>query len=130
MPPGGTWWQCLYWTGPARCEWRCSLHRHQRDFLWCDGHGGKDIHGCVFGRTGPHRAADFQRWNQQPTAPSTDFQTVLGYSNTSGSATGLIDAINCNGGTGTAQAISLGYNELYKKNLPGALNFIMLFTDG
>lgn len=62
--------------------------------------------------------------------PTTDFQTVLGYSNTSGSANGLIDNINCNDNTGTAQALSLGYNELYKANFPGAYNIVMFFTDG
>ena len=64
------------------------------------------------------------------SSPSTSFQTTLGYSNTSGSGTGAIDTIDCNGGTGTAEAVSLAYNELYKQNLPGALNFIMLETDG
>ena len=64
------------------------------------------------------------------SSPSTSFQTTLGYSNTSGSGAGAIDTIDCNGGTGTAEAVSLAYNELYKQNLPGALNFIMLETDG
>jgi len=64
------------------------------------------------------------------SAPTTSFQTVLGYSNSSGSANGVLDNIQCNGGTGTAQAISLAYNELYKMALPGALNVIVLETDG
>lgn len=64
------------------------------------------------------------------SSPGTDFQTVLGYTNSLGSASGAIDTIKCNGGTGTAQAISLAYNELFKKNLPGALNLIMFETDG
>jgi Flp pilus assembly protein TadG len=63
-------------------------------------------------------------------APSTDFQTSLGYSNSTGSANGTLDTINCNGNTGTAEAISLGYNELYKKALPGALNLLVVETDG
>jgi hypothetical protein len=66
--------------------------------------------------------------------PSTTFQTTLGYSNSSGSATGSasgsLDNIVCNGGTGTAQAISLAYQALYQTGLPGALNIIMLETDG
>jgi hypothetical protein len=63
-------------------------------------------------------------------SPSTSFQTQLGYTNSAGNASGSIDSLNCNGGTGTASAVSLAYNELYKTNLPGALNLIMLETDG
>jgi hypothetical protein len=62
--------------------------------------------------------------------PTTNFQTLLGYSNSSGSGTGAIDNITCGGGTGTAAAISLAYNELYKIAEPGAMNLIMLETDG
>jgi Flp pilus assembly protein TadG len=62
--------------------------------------------------------------------PVTNFQTLLGYSNASGNAAGLLDNIQCNGGTGTAEAVSLAYNELYKLALPGALNVVMLETDG
>ena len=62
--------------------------------------------------------------------PTTNFQTLLGYSNSSGSGTGAIDSISCNGGTGTAEAISLAYNELYKIAESGAMNIIMLETDG
>jgi Flp pilus assembly protein TadG len=62
--------------------------------------------------------------------PVTNFQTLLGYSNASGNAAGLLDNIKCNGGTGTAEAVSLAYNELYKLALPGALNVVMLETDG
>lgn len=60
-------------------------------------------------------------------APTTDFQTVIG-SQTSTNA--LLDQITCNGGTGTPQAVTLGYNELYKVALPGALNVLLVFTDG
>jgi Flp pilus assembly protein TadG len=63
-------------------------------------------------------------------APSTDFQTQLGYTNGFGSTNGLIDQLVCQGGTGTAEAMSLGYNELYKQALPGALNIMVLETDG
>ena len=38
--------------------------------------------------------------------------------------------IVCSGGTGTAQAISEAYNELYKIAQPGAFNAIVLETDG
>ena len=63
-------------------------------------------------------------------APSTSFQTTLGYANSMGSGNGALDTINCNGNTGTAEAISLAYNELYKKALPGALNLLVVETDG
>jgi Flp pilus assembly protein TadG len=65
-----------------------------------------------------------------PIAPATDFQTTLGYTNSVGTGNGAIDTIQCNGGTGSAAAISVAYNELYKKMLPGALNLIMFETDG
>ena len=64
------------------------------------------------------------------TRPTTSFQTVLGFSNATGSGTGAIDNISCNGGTGTAGAVSMAYNELYKISEPGAMNILMLETDG
>ena len=64
------------------------------------------------------------------SAPTTSFQTTLGYQNAMGSGTGALDTIVCNGATSTAQAISAAYNEIYKINLPGALNVIMFETDG
>ena len=64
------------------------------------------------------------------SAPTTNFQSVLGYTNESGSGSGTIDNISCNGGTGTAAAMSMAYNELYKIAEPGAMNLIMLMTDG
>lgn len=67
---------------------------------------------------------------QLVSSPTTNFQSVLGYTNGSGSGTGAIDSITCAGGTGTAQAISLAWNELYRVGLPGALNVIMFETDG
>jgi Flp pilus assembly protein TadG len=64
-------------------------------------------------------------------SPSQSFRTTLGYTDTSGnSGTGAIDNISCEGGTGTAEAISMAYNELYRTNLPGAFNIILLETDG
>ena len=62
--------------------------------------------------------------------PTTDFQTVLGYTNNSGSGSGLIDTIVCGDNTNTPEALSLGYNTLYQANLPGAFNILMFFTDG
>ena len=64
------------------------------------------------------------------SAPTTNFQTTLGYTNGSGSANGAIDTITCHGGTSTAQAIAVAENELVRVNLPGALNILMFETDG
>lgn len=64
------------------------------------------------------------------SAPTQSFQSTLGYSNASGSGTGSIDAIGCDGGTSTAEGVSLGYQLLYQTNLTGALNVLMLETDG
>jgi Flp pilus assembly protein TadG len=64
------------------------------------------------------------------SSPTTNFRTVLGYTQGSTSGTGELDTITCGGGTSTAQAISVGWNELYKMNLPGAFNALLLETDG
>ncbi|MEI9813808.1 MAG: hypothetical protein WDO18_14685 [Acidobacteriota bacterium] len=42
----------------------------------------------------------------------------------------MIDQIVCEGGTGTAAAMTVGYNELYKMSLPGAYNVLLVETDG
>src|ERR1700685_2238114 len=62
--------------------------------------------------------------------PTINFQSLLGYSNSSGSSNGTIDNIDCNGGTGTAAAVSMAYDQLYQIAEPGAMNIIMLETDG
>lgn len=67
--------------------------------------------------------------------PATGFQETLGYIDSSGTShngatTKGLNNISCVGGTGTAQAISLAYNELYKLAQPGAFNVIVLETDG
>jgi Mg-chelatase subunit ChlD len=64
------------------------------------------------------------------SAPTRNFQTVLGYTSGASSGTGAIDNIQCQGGTNSAQAISVGYNELYRVNLPGALNVLVFESDG
>jgi Flp pilus assembly protein TadG len=64
------------------------------------------------------------------SAPVQNFQSVLGYSNASGSGTGAIDTLGCYGGTATAEGMSVGYQLLYQTNLPGAMNVLMLETDG
>jgi Flp pilus assembly protein TadG len=62
--------------------------------------------------------------------PTTNFQSLLGYTNATSSGTGAIDNVTCIGGTGTAAAVSLAYDELYKLAEPGAMNLILLETDG
>jgi len=64
------------------------------------------------------------------SVPTTNFQTALGYSNDSGTGSGAIDNITCAGGTNTAEGVSMAYQLLYQTGLPGALNIIMLETDG
>ena len=58
------------------------------------------------------------------SAPSTDSRNQLGYDDGTrvgnGSGNAAIDNIVCDGGTGTPEAISVAYNELYKVNPPGA----------
>ena len=74
--------------------------------------------------------ATFAETVQVVQSPTTNFQTALGYSNASGNSAGALDSITCGGGTNTSSAISLGWNELYKMQLPGALNVLVVFTDG
>jgi Flp pilus assembly protein TadG len=62
--------------------------------------------------------------------PTQNFRSVLGFTAGSSSGTGAIDNIVCLGGTSSAQAITIGYNELYKTNLPGAYNVLLFETDG
>lgn len=67
--------------------------------------------------------------------PTTNFRTALGFDTSvgatgSGTGTGELDTITCGGGTNTASAISIAYNELYKAAEPGALNVIVFETDG
>jgi Mg-chelatase subunit ChlD len=62
--------------------------------------------------------------------PDQSFQATLGYTSTSGTGTGYLDNLQCAGGTNTAQAIALGYQLLVQTALPGALNILLIETDG
>lgn len=75
-------------------------------------------------------AVSFSDGTYLHTAPTTNFQSVLGYTNDSGSAAGQLDNIECNGGTATPEALAIAYDQLYATNLPGALNVMLLETDG
>ena len=62
--------------------------------------------------------------------PTQNFQTVLGYTNGNGTSAGLLDNVRCSGGTNTSSGLAVGWNLNYETALPGALNVIVLFTDG
>lgn len=62
--------------------------------------------------------------------PDQNFQATLGYTNNFGSGNGYIDNLECEGGTGSPQAIALGYQLLVQAGLPGALNILLFETDG
>jgi hypothetical protein len=69
------------------------------------------------------------------SVPTTSFRTALGFSTSVGATgantgAGELDTIACGGGTNTASAIAIAYNELYKAAEPGALNVIVFETDG
>ncbi len=69
------------------------------------------------------------------SVPSTNFRTALGFDTSVGATgsntgTGELDTISCGGGTNTASAIAIAYNEIYKAAEPGALNVIVFETDG
>ncbi|MBL8174570.1 MAG: VWA domain-containing protein [Bryobacterales bacterium] len=57
-------------------------------------------------------------------APSMDFKT------SSPTLPAVINTISCSGGTGSAQALFKGYEQVANINEPGALNVIIFFTDG
>ncbi len=62
--------------------------------------------------------------NPSPSGPQSNFKSA------SPSVDTLIGQTVNGGNTGTAQALNMAYNELVKRNQPGALNLIVLFTDG
>jgi Flp pilus assembly protein TadG len=62
--------------------------------------------------------------NPSPYGPESDFKSASPNVHT------LIDQTDNGGNTSTAQALWLAYQELVKRNEPGALNLIVFFTDG
>jgi len=69
------------------------------------------------------------------SVPTTNFRNALGFDTSIGATgsntgTGELDDITCGGGTNSASAIAIAYNELYKVAEPGALNVIVFETDG
>lgn len=59
-----------------------------------------------------------------------DFPAAFNFQSASPSVVNQINSIACNGYTGTAQALWQAYQQLVTINEPGALNVIVLFTDG
>ncbi|HEU0141124.1 MAG TPA: VWA domain-containing protein [Bryobacteraceae bacterium] len=75
---------------------------------------GRDRLGLIVFQTGVYRAF----------APSMNFRSG------SPNLESLISNIRCAGNTSLAQGLSMGYQELRDLAEPGALNLIVLFTDG
>jgi Flp pilus assembly protein TadG len=62
------------------------------------------------------------------TGANVDFKPSLTFK---ASLKSLLDSLQCGGDTSTAQGLTLGYDQIVKTiNQPGALNVIVLFTDG
>jgi hypothetical protein len=64
------------------------------------------------------------------TAWNYTYPLTKNFKTQSPSLSDVIGSITCTGGTSTAMAISEAYNKLAAIAEPGALNIIMLFTDG
>ncbi|HEY2017355.1 MAG TPA: vWA domain-containing protein, partial [Bryobacteraceae bacterium] len=62
--------------------------------------------------------------NPSPSGPAANFKTAVPSVDT------LIGQTVGGGNTGTAEALHMAYTELVKKNDAGALNLIVMFTDG
>ena len=62
--------------------------------------------------------------NPSPSGPQSNFKSASPTVDT------LISQTVGGGNTGTAEALHMAYTELVKKNDPGALNLIVMFTDG
>lgn len=67
---------------------------------------------------------------RDPADPGAGTGPAGNFKSASPSVSALIGSINSGSNTGTAEALWLGYQELTKDPLPGALNLIVLFTDG
>jgi Flp pilus assembly protein TadG len=68
--------------------------------------------------------ADWNNGTANPVGPSVSFATDTPNMDT------LINSIVVGSNTNTAEALTLAYKELVAANEPGALNIIVLFTDG
>jgi Flp pilus assembly protein TadG len=88
---------------------------------------GRDKLGLVAFGGSAIVAYPIQDWNRgaaNPIGPQNTFATDTPNMDT------LINTITIGSNTGTAEALSLAYQEIVATNEPGALNVIVLFTDG
>lgn len=61
---------------------------------------------------------------------SLSYSPTKYYKNGTPTLPSKINSISCSGGTGISQALFQGYQQIVNLNEPGALNVILLFTDG
>lgn len=67
---------------------------------------------------------------RDPSNPASGAGPASNFMTASPSVPEIISAIKHGSNTGMAEALWLGYQELKKSELPGALNVLVLFTDG
>lgn len=58
------------------------------------------------------------------------YPSAMNFKSSSPSLDTVLSGIDCSGGTGTAQGLWKGYEELQTINEPGTLNLMVFFTDG
>lgn len=64
------------------------------------------------------------------SSANLDYSPTLYFKSSSPSLSSTIGQIACTGATATTQALNLAYTTMQQVNEPGALNVIVLFTDG
>jgi Flp pilus assembly protein TadG len=64
------------------------------------------------------------------SSTNTDFSIASNFKSATPSIPSLVSAVQCTGGTSSAQGLWYGYNQLLNQGQPGALNVILFFTDG
>ena len=64
------------------------------------------------------------------TSSMPDFPIANNFQTASPSVPTILNSIDCQGGTNTAQGLWQGYQQLVTLNQPNALNVLILFTDG
>ena len=64
------------------------------------------------------------------SSANLDYPPTLNFMTQNPSIVNVIGEINCAGGTGSAQALWMAYQQILAVNEPGALNLIVYYTDG
>ncbi len=64
------------------------------------------------------------------SSANLDYPPTLNFMTQNPSIVNVIGEINCAGGTGSAEALWMAYQQILAVNEPGALNLIVYFTDG